>query len=84
MLKSWMLAIACATLSVIVRITAWITFRHSVLFAPAELGDHDRSVYLQAIRHMADGTFRPTGSFEYFAFVSVAGWNPDLMVWSSP
>jgi len=43
----------------------WSSFHASMLFAPAESGGHDRSVYLQAINRIASGLFWPEGSFDH-------------------
>lgn len=58
-------ALACALLTVVVRLIFWSSFHASTLFAPAEAGGHDRSVYLQAITRIASGSFWPDGSFDY-------------------
>jgi tetratricopeptide (TPR) repeat protein len=58
-------ALSCAALAVLVRLIGWLSFHTSILFAPAETGGHDRSVYLQAIKQIANGSFWPQGSFDY-------------------
>lgn len=62
---AWMWPAVIGGVALVIRTVALHAYQASVLFQPLEGGAHDRSLYLDAIRRVAGGEWRPTGAFEY-------------------